>query len=151
MIVSTRISYELLRLHGIYIASTRYPQNQSVPSQTTPSNAIPCKIQRSISRAPALSTFSPHQHVYPSASLSLRPIPHLPRCPLISRLHIAPPIPRQSSPLYVLWRANALVQSRMRVLIAAVVVEDATCDDAEVLGEVQGSGDDEEAKNEEEH
>ena len=31
----------------------------------------------------------------------------------------------------------------MRVLVAAVVVEDAACDDAEVLGEVQRGGDDE--------
>lgn len=38
----------------------------------------------------------------------------------------------------------------MRVLVSAVVVEDAACDDAEVFGEVEGCSDDEEGEKEEE-
>ena len=39
----------------------------------------------------------------------------------------------------------------MRALVAAVVVEDAACDDAEVFGEVEGCGDYEEREEEEEY
>lgn len=47
---------------------------------------------------------------------------------------------------------DSLVQpTRVRVLISAVVVEDAACDDAEVFGEVERRGDDEQAEEEEEY
>lgn len=39
----------------------------------------------------------------------------------------------------------------MRVLVPAVVVEDAACDDAEVFREIERSGDDEEGEKEEEY
>ena len=39
----------------------------------------------------------------------------------------------------------------MRALVAAVVVEDAACDDAEVFGEVEGCSDYEEREEEEEY
>jgi hypothetical protein len=42
------------------------------------------------------------------------------------------------------------LRERVRVLVAAVVVEDAAGDDAEVFGEVEGRGDDEETEEEEE-
>lgn len=41
--------------------------------------------------------------------------------------------------------------TRVCVLVATVVIEDAACDDAEVFGKVQGGGDDEQAEEEEEH
>lgn len=48
--------------------------------------------------------------------------------------------------------ANGFIcQPRMRVLVAAVIVEDAACDDAQVFGEVKGGGDDEQAEEEEKH
>ena len=39
--------------------------------------------------------------------------------------------------------ADSFLRERVRVLITAVVVEDAACDDAEMLGEIQRGGDDE--------
>jgi hypothetical protein len=69
---------------------------------------------------------------------------------LVSRLHKPPPIPRQPRAVDVCWLANCLLRERVRVLVAAVVVEDAAGDDAEVFGEVEGRGDDEETEEEEE-
>jgi hypothetical protein len=61
-----------------------------------------------------------------------------------SRLHVPPPVPRQPSAVHRCRCTEILVHaSGMRVLVAAIVVEDAACDDAEVLGEVQRGGDDE--------
>ena len=61
-----------------------------------------------------------------------------------SRLHVPPPVPRQPSAVHRCRCTKVLVHApRMGVLVAAVVVEDAACDDAEMLGEVQRGGDDE--------
>lgn len=78
------------------------------------------------------------------------PIPSFTACQH-SRLNIPPPIARQPRAVH-LRSANSLAckPTRMRVLVAAVVVEDAACDYAEVLGEVQRGGDNEEAEEEEE-
>lgn len=49
-------------------------------------------------------------------------------------------------------RADSFAREpRARGLVAAVVVEDAACDDADVFGEVEGRGDDEQREEEEEN
>jgi hypothetical protein len=65
-----------------------------------------------------------------------------------SRLHVAPPVARQSC-VGVHGVGSLTREPSARALVAAVVVEDAARDDAEVFGEVEGGGDDEEGEKEE--
>lgn len=155
------LSCRVLQLRGIYRSYAFFYFNGSCKAAFVNANlnAYPCYILHSYRIPQAGNGSKSRKHIIrerdtteartatASSHAAQLAITRLP-----SRLHIPPPVPREPRAVDMRRLAHCLVREpRVRALVAAVVVEDAACDDAEVFGEVEGCSDYEEREEEEEY
>ena len=165
--IEGRLSCRVLQLRGIYRSYAFFYLNGSCKAAFVNANlnAYPCYILHSYRIPQAGNGSKSRKHIIrerererecdtteartatPSSHAAQLAITRLP-----SRLHIPPPVPREPRAVDMRRLGYCFVREpRVRALVAAVVVEDAACNDAEVFGEVEGCSDYEEREEEEEY